>query len=119
MTEDKCGFKPFIFIETDFIRKNQPIFALTIMESTRRIQIPKEIYRLPLESQIPLVKRIIRKHVSDAGGEIPMWGAISCYKYFYTKHESIIFDVDTAVVTQADDISPPHAKVLLCGKELF
>ncbi len=119
MTKNKFGFKPFIFVETDFQRKNEPIFALAAMESTRRIQIQNEIRVLPLDQQIPLVNQIICNHFLNCGGELPMWGEISGYRYFYTKDQSIVMDVNGSVIAQGSDIPPPTANVKLKGKELF
>lgn len=119
MTEDKFGYKPFIFVETDFIRNNQPIFALAFMESTRRIRIPKEIYHLPLDFQIPRVERLIKKHYLDCDGKLPMWGEVKYYKYFYSEDESVVFDVGVSVVMLGDEMPPPPAKVLVNGKRLF
>jgi len=121
MIEDKFGFKPFIFIETGFIRNSQPIFALALMESTRRIQIPKEIYRLPLDFQIPRIEKIIKKHYLDCNGKLPLWGKVKYYKYFYAEDvtAAVVFNAGVSVKMLGGGISPPPAKVLLNGKRLF
>lgn len=119
MTEDKFRYKPWIFVDTKFKRKNQPIFSLAATEFLRRIQLPKEILHLPLESQIPGVKQIIRNHFSDTGGEIPLWGKIHYYKFFYAKDQSITFGFNGGVVARGSDIPPPQAKLLVNGKRLF
>jgi hypothetical protein len=119
MTEDNFRYKPWIFVDTKFKRKNQPIFSLAATEYFRRIQLPKEILNLPIESQIPGVKQIIRNHFSDTGGEIPMWGKIHYYKFFYAKDQSITFGLNGGVIAQGSDIPPPQAKLLVNGKRLF
>ena len=119
MTEDKFRYKPWVFVETKFKRKNQPTFSLAATEYLRRIQLPKEILNLPVESQIPDVKQIIRNHFSDTGGEIPMWGKIHYYKFFYAKDQSITFGFNGDVIAQGEDFEPPYAHVSVRGKDLF
>jgi len=43
-------------------------------------------------------------------------GKIACYKYFYTKDQSVTFDLSDSVVAQEDGLPSSPAKVLLGGK---
>lgn len=119
MAEYKFGFQPFIFVDTNFRRKNEPVFALAAMESSRRIRIPKEISALSLDQQIPHVTAIIRNHFNDCDGELPLWGAVFCYKYFYDEHSSLIFSTKGAVTAMEDGSDVPCARVTIEGKSLF
>lgn len=119
LSTEKARYKSWIFVNTNFIRKSEPIFALAALESSRRIQIPKEIGVLPFEHQIPHVKAIIRRHYSESGGEIDMWGTIGRYEFFFAEHQAILFHFDGSVVIQGHQFEAPYAKILLKGKELF
>ena len=69
--------QPYIFVDTNFKRQSQPIFALAMMESRRRIRIDKEeIHGRELDDVLKLVGGIIRRHYRRSGGKLPMWGVI-------------------------------------------
>ena len=83
---------PYIFINTNFIRKNEPIFALAFMESKRRIKLKKSLYLDKNEEEIRrYVIDLIKVHYKQKNGELVMWGKIRSYVYHDVEDNSVIY----------------------------
>jgi len=74
LQEEICKFKRcYIFVNTNFKRKNEPIFALAFMESGRRISIPKEQFAFKSDDEIfELVSKIVKKHYKENEGKLQL-----------------------------------------------
>ena len=86
--------KPFIFIETGFRRKSEPVFVLALLEPKRRICLDKEMSAdETLEETLERVLKIVRKHYIETRGELPVWGKIRSYRYHHT--DGTVWEIDT------------------------
>ncbi len=95
-------FPAFIYVDTDFTRKNEPIFVLAFLEGQRRIFLDKKwLAFTPLEKQIERVQEIVKKHYKKHDGKLPVWGEIKRYVYFYDRGKKpIVFDPKGNIVHQ-------------------
>jgi hypothetical protein len=110
---------PWIYVDTHFKRAGQPIFALAIMEGTRRIRIDKErLIDRSLESTLVYVAELIRKHYSQKKGALPMWGKIRSYLYHHTDGSRYLFDTQGSLTLGEEDVTESQAKLTLKGRDI-
>jgi len=92
--EQKRFKDSFLFIDTNFKRKSEPIFALAFMEQKRRIGY-KNIDNLYFKSDDEILE-IISKFVKDdyftCNGRLQLWGNIVSYNWHHTDGKIYIFD---------------------------
>lgn len=87
----------YIYIDTHFTRQNQPIFALALCESQRRLRLDaKTLAFEPLATQLEKVSQTIKEHYKSSQGKIGIWGAIQNY-ILYLKGYEYIFDKEGKV----------------------
>jgi len=72
----------YIFVNTNFKRASQPIFALAIMESFRYVlpNIEKLIFKSDKEV-LDTISKFVKSHFIENEGELKMWGKIDIYIY--------------------------------------
>lgn len=85
LQDEENAFKPFIWMDTGFKRKNQPLFALAACENQRYLHFPDGFWRLSLEEQLDAAQSLVRKHVFDSDGMLGIWGEIKQYWFYYKK----------------------------------
>jgi len=83
--EENAAFKPFIWVDTGFTRKGQPLFALAACEQQRYLSFSKGFWRRPLSKQLSLAQCRIREHFFETGGELGIWGEVEQYWFYYEK----------------------------------
>ena len=101
-------YKPYIYIDTNFQRKSEPIFALAVMESTRYISIDPGIQNLPLNELLDRVQQLIKSHY-QVQTSLPMWGEIKQYAFFYDEHTVIVLSPKGQVIDAVPDYSRSRA----------
>ena len=94
-------FKPYIFIETNFQRKGQPIFALAVLESTRYISLDSTLNNVSLNEILDPVKKLVKSHYQNQSEPL-IWGKIEHYVFYYDEQTVIILS-PTGKVLSADD----------------
>ena len=72
----------YIFVNTNFKRKNEPIFALCFCERSRRISLYKnKIYIFKtLDKILNIVSEEIKRHYAKHDGSLCIWGDIVNYQ---------------------------------------
>ena len=105
-------FVPYIFMETHFKRKSQPIFALAVLQSQRYLSVDDDIQALPLNEQLEHVSETIKAHYSQQIS-LPMWGGISQYVYFYDEQTIVVFSVSGEVIDTVTEYFTPQATLSL------
>ena len=86
---EKC----YIFVNTNFKRKNEPIFALAFMENRRHLSVPKEKFTFKNDDEIfALVSQIVQRHYEETKGELPLWEKIDNYFYHHKDGKVYTFD---------------------------
>jgi hypothetical protein len=85
----------YIFVNTNFKRKNEPIFILSIVESTRRLVLKREnlIFRSD-EEILKKVSKMIKRHYRLKEGRLNIWGDIQNYQYHHRDGKTYLFDVN-------------------------
>ena len=85
---------PYLFMETYFKRINEPLFVLALMDSRRRMVLPKEAFlNQSKESVQAYVARRIKEHYAMTQGYLEMWGKIHLYILFHPDGEKYIFNI--------------------------
>jgi len=111
--------EPYIFVDTNFRRNNEPIFALAILENTRRIQLDKEIYLEKSEDEIDAyVRNAIKIHYKKNGGKLTLWGDIKVYVYYDVEGRKTVYSTFGEVI-EYNSTKECGACVYLKNKHLF
>ena len=78
----------YIFVNTNFKRKNEPIFSLALCENQRRISLYKKENLLfkPTDEILEILSKEIKEHYSQNSNNLGIWGKI----VFYQVH---LFDI--------------------------
>ena len=85
---------PYIYIDTHFKRKGEPLHVLAMVEGRRNIRIDKELLVFKSESDVlKIVGDIIRNHYLSSNGKLSLWGKI--HNYIYHDTDGIKFTFDT------------------------
>lgn len=83
----------YIFVNTNFKRKTEPIFALASCESQRNVSIDKNKLIFKSEHEIfSIISDAIQQHYKQSNGKIGIWGKIVNYVYHHSDGETYIFD---------------------------
>ena len=89
-----------LFVNTNFKRTTEPIFALAFLESKRRITIDKNLLIGKSEDQvIERISNIIQAHYSENEGKLPLWGTIHTYILNAFGNE-YIFDINGSLLSK-------------------
>jgi hypothetical protein len=92
------AFKPWVFVETDFRRRGEPIFALAVLEGKRRLTLPKGCWSLPQSQLVAVAADTVRTHYAMCQGQLLIWGAVREYWLRSSETEQIVMDVSGKVV---------------------
>ena len=111
---------PYIFVDTRFRRKNEPIFALAFMEGKRRIALDKEtVYDRSLKETLQEVSQIIRDHYRNTGGKLNLWGKIHEYRYHHLDGRTFRFDTEGHLIEELSrNLDEGGAVLSVGGKEI-
>jgi len=83
----------YIFVNTNFKRKNEPIFALAFCEGERRISLDKNELIFKNDDEIfKIVSNIVKEHYEQSAGKIGIWGNIVNYTYHHSNDKVYVFD---------------------------
>lgn len=98
LEEERQAFKPYIWVDTGFVRKSQPIFALAVCEHQRYLEFPEGFWRFPIDRQLGRAQCRVREHVYETGGELGIWGFIKQYWFYYNKEAAYLLARNGEVV---------------------
>ena len=72
----------YIFVNTNFKRKNEPIFALALCENQRRISLYKNENLLfkSIDEILEILSKEIKKHYLQNSDKLGIWGKIVSYQ---------------------------------------
>jgi len=102
LEKQKNAFKQFIFIDTDFKRKSEPIFVLSGMQNRRYITIDDAVARKPLDKQLYDIQKIVTTHY-QASPILDLWGEAQRYAYFYQTDYIVVFSVTGEILDVTND----------------
>ncbi|MGM0985122.1 MAG: hypothetical protein ACQEXG_17180 [Pseudomonadota bacterium] len=121
LEEERQAYKPWLFVDTGFKRADRPgmpIFILAMIESTRRLRLSPDTFRLPWEQQLQRAQQRVRQHMADTGGELKIWGRIQRYLFCYAEDQMLELSPNGDVVGDASWTGISQASVTLKGKPL-
>ena len=107
--DDRAAFKPYLWVDTDFKRKSQPIFALAFLESRRYLGFPRWILRLTPEQQLVQAQELVQDHMRETEGELLIWGSIKRYWFFYAPNRSYWLAPDGEVIAKNEGLVTSRA----------
>jgi hypothetical protein len=112
--------RSYVFVNTDFVRDGQPVFALAMMEGSRRLRLDKEVlHELNKEQRINYVSLLIQEHYAENKGELKLWGKIKSYAFFFKNEKGIVFNVQGEIEQEHDPKPQSKAEVKIKNKLLF
>lgn len=92
VTDDKA-FRPYLFVDTDFVRKNEPIFILALTDGCRYLRFLRRLWRLPLPEQVARAQERARIHWIEKEGTLGcIWGDIKRYAFHYSPTEHVVIN---------------------------
>ncbi len=98
-------FQSFVFVDTEFFRKSQPVFVLAACSDQRYIRLIDGIQMKPLHEQVTYVQSIVKQHYIDSCGGIGIWGRVKRYVFFYADDEKVAFTTDGKILGEVENIS--------------
>ncbi|RBP68622.1 hypothetical protein [Marinobacter nauticus] len=98
LEEERRAFKPYIWVDTGFMRKSQPLFALAACDDLRYLRFVEGFWRYSLTDQLGETQSRIRAHVAETGGKLGIWGKIKQYWFYYEKNAAYLFNLRGEVV---------------------
>jgi len=106
------GNDPYIYIDTYFKRKGEPLHVLAMVEGLRNIYIDKELLVFKSESEVlGIISNIVKKHYILHHGKLNLWGKIYNYVYHHTNGEKYIFDTNGTWLQGHSKISESRAEI--------
>lgn len=107
-----------IFVDTDFRRKNEPIFVLAMIEEFRYIRKLEYLVNKSFRELTNEISQIICAHYAQNEGKLAIWGEIKRYHFRYKADcPAIIFDTDGNIIGKSSFIEP-HAALLIRGHDI-
>ena len=85
----------YIFVNTNFKRKNEPIFALAFCENQRRISLYKieNLLFKTIDEIFEILSKEIKKHYLQNKGTLKIWGKINSYQ-IHLFGKIYVFDIN-------------------------
>lgn len=85
--------QPYIFVDTNFRRKGEPLHALALLDNKRRIRLNKNLYLDLNDVEINShVSNVIKLHYKWRGGRLPLWGEITSYLYHDSRGDKTAYN---------------------------
>jgi len=110
---------PYIFVDTHFKRKGEPVVALAMLESKRRINLDKKMYLEKSEEEInAYISNAVKLHYKWNNGTLPLWGEIRAYLYYDAEGNRTVYSV-LGEVLDDDEVQETRASVSLKNKHLL
>lgn len=111
--------QPYIFVDTNFKRKGEPIFALAALENRRRIILDKELYLSKTQEELSdYISNAVKLHYIWSNGKLPLWGNIRAYLYYDEQGNRTVYNTLGDVIKD-EDIWETRASVTLKNKMLI
>lgn len=109
----------YIFVDTGFKRKDEPIFILAFMECRRRLalQDPERFVDASSEAILAHVGDIIQEHHQNNDGKLTVWGKIESYTFFYAD-ETYLFNTQGIWLKGMTTPSRSCAEMTIDGRHL-
>jgi hypothetical protein len=111
-------FKSYVFIDTGFKRKGQPVFILSMLEPRRYIQLDCKVQLLPIHEQVAQVQSLVKQHYIDCNGTLEFWGNIQSYIFFYAEGCKLALNVDGVILVDDPSVNISKASMSINNTDL-
>jgi hypothetical protein len=107
---EKLSRKPgHLFVNTNFKRRSEPIFALAAFEGLRNIYIDRKEFENK-EEELEFVKNFIKNHYKENNGNLKIWRDIKNYIYKSDSFDKyLVIDKNGNIVDELDKFNPSIA----------
>ncbi len=102
LEKQKNASESFVFIDTDFKRKSQPIAVLSGMQNRRYLTIDDAVAVKPLDEQLQGVQEIVTAHY-QTHPILDLWGQVQRYAYFHQADYIVVFSVTGEILDVTND----------------
>ncbi|MBD3795965.1 MAG: hypothetical protein IE881_08580 [Epsilonproteobacteria bacterium] len=83
----------YIFVNTNFKRKGEPIFVLAFLEAKRRISITDELAASTNQEELfQIIGAYVKNHYEQNNGDLGTWGKIVNYQV-HLQDKVYLFDI--------------------------
>ncbi len=109
----------YIFVNTNFKRKSEPIFALALCEKFRNISLYKKENLLfkSIEEILNNLSFQIKSHYEENNGGLKIWRKIVNYQV-HLFDKIYVFDVNGNLLEYANEVSESRATIFVNNKKL-
>ena len=109
----------YIFVNTNFKRKSEPIFALALCEKFRNISLYKKENLLfkSIEEILNNLSFQIKSHYEENNGGLKIWRKIVNYQV-HLFDKIYLFDVNGNLLEYANEVSESRATIFVNNKKL-
>ncbi|HWQ53737.1 MAG TPA: hypothetical protein VN442_08630 [Bryobacteraceae bacterium] len=110
---------PYIYVETSLTRPTSITCAAWGGVKFKFIDAPPDVTALPEAEQIAALAALVLQHCIDMGGECPLFGFITGYRFVMSESVSIRLATDGTVVEHCGAFQPPFSVSLEIGGKAF
>lgn len=110
----------YIFVNTNFKRKSEPIFALALCEKFRNISLYKneDLLFKSIEEILNILSIQINSHYEENIKGLSIWGTIASYQV-HLFDKIYVFDVNGNLLEYANEVFESKATILVNNKKLI
>ena len=109
-----AAFQPYLFIDTGFRRRSQPVCVLALLDHQRYLRFSQRFWRLPIHEQVAQAQERVREHMTETRGDLGLWGQVRRYVFHFSPTGHVVIDPNGQLTDEV--AKPPSAAVL--GKPL-
>ena len=111
-------FIPYVFVDTDFVRSGEKIFAIAALQKYRFINLPDDLLAETIDVQVDAIAQMVRFHFKESKGNLRLFGDIKRYQFFYAEDRSVVLSCDGEVLSKGEAVQPARAS-LSVGEHLL
>jgi len=109
--------QPYVFINTNFKRHNEPIFMLAYSENRRRLYIDKTKVLESYDEGLSIAKELVVNNFNKTNGSLPIWGKID--NYFYHVYDKVYIINRYGIIQSGNtEIYESKASLLIGNQEM-
>jgi len=98
-------YKSYVFVDTEFKRKSQPVFVLAACDGMRYIELDYEIRIKPMHEQVKYVQSLVAQHYKETKGGIGIWGNVKRYVFFYAEGCKLAISLDGVIINEPGEVN--------------
>lgn len=108
----------YIFVNTDFKRRGEPVFVLACSEYARRVEFDRKLLYFKSDDEIlEIISIIVKEHFISNNAKVPLWGNILSYTYYNQEAETYLFSTNGSY-EKKDVEEAQRATVSIGGKRI-